>query len=485
MAGYDVDDIDDINDDLGDVGAIPGGRRPRRPGADAPDAPDAFAPTADGAERPARADDSRGFLNAEWARTRGDWSFAALAALGYVAIVAAVFLALAGSWGAFPGIVRGLVGATILAGAYWAALWPRFARNKAIARLFFTIGAAMFLVVLALVSPDMPTSWGTETFWADLADAVVDATGPWAFGVFLLATFLTSRSLQVVAALATLVWISASDSAYDPHAAIAVCVVGEYWAWRRSSRVVATIYAALCCWTLVSEPSLWRNPASLAPLTAGLAFLAFWYGANYKSAWLRGAALVVGGLALGAAAFPLYWEWALGSDVIAKHGAGGAYVVSALPAFAFVVFCSHMIFSGTNRSTPRFVLGVSLAASWTIALVVVASTRFGMTSAAAVLFGAALCFFALIVAEKKLVANPAVQKTAHDRSRRPTTDAAEDDPELNDLVDAETRATRNRPGGAVETAWFVVFHKAWEDLKTPALYAVVLLQIMMVLFASM
>ena len=419
-----------------------------------------------------------------WNRARRDWSVAAIAALGYLTIFAAILLGLNGVWPTLPRVVHGVVLAILLAAAYAVAAYPKFQSNTELSRLFYAIGAVVLLFALALCSPDAPKSLAGDGFWEDFADSIASVSGRWALGAFLLATLLPSRTLQFIAALATIVWMGASNSAFDPQGALVVCVVGEYWAWRRSSRVVATLYAALCVWTLVSEPSLWRQPSTIAPLVVALSMLAFWYGASYKSAMCRGCALVVGGLGLCACATTVYWERMLGAESVAANGSLVLYVITAVGALLFVLFCSHMIFSGANRSAPRFVLGVSLASVWTIITVVSATRKFGVGSAALVLCGAAFCFFILLAAEKRLVNSPVVARLAKNGLRK-TTDGAEDDPEFRDPVDEETVASRDEPASAVETAWFTLALCFWRSVCTPALYAVLTLHLALVLVTSL
>ncbi len=427
-------------------------------------------------------------LHAEWNRTRNDWSFAAIFALGYCAIFASILLALSVAWGPLPRIARGCVMASLLAAAYAIALQPRLAKtgksNKATARTFYTIGAFALLLGLTLCGPAAPERLGGESFWTDLADSAGTVAGRWALGTFLLATLLSSRSLQFIAALATTLWMATSDSAFDPHGGLFVCIVGTYWGWRHSSRSVTMLYATLCVWTLLSEPSLWRYPATFAPIIVELSLLLFWYGASFKNAMFRGCGLVVGGIALGVAALPSYWELPLGPGHAAPSSSFEPYVLSALAALLFVIFCSHMILSGANRSAPRFILGVSLAFTWTIVCALQATQRFGVGGAAPVLCGAALAFFLLLTAEKRLLNLPKIQELAKQGSKL-TTDAAEDDSEFNDIVDAETVERKGEPIGAVETAWSALAERLWDAVHRPALLSVLALHILMVLFASL
>ena len=420
----------------------------------------------------------------DWERDRRDWSVASLAALGYCALLAATLLALNGACASFPRVFHGVILAAFLGGAYAIANLPKFRANAAISQLFYTRGALVLLLALAMCSPSAPSQVVSDDFWTALADSAASVSGRWALGTFLLATLLNSQTLQIIAALAIIVFMGASPSVFDPHAGLLACIVGEYWAWRRSSRIVATVYAALCCWTLVSEPSLWRQPSTIAPMVIALSMLAFWYGASYKSAMCRGAALVAGGLALCAAATPIYWARTLGSKFVEAHGDAVPYALSAFAALFFVLFCAHMIFSGANRSAPRFALGVLLAATWTIVMAVMATRKFGVGCAAFVLCGAAFCFFLLLAAEKRFANSPVIKRYATERKRL-TTDAAEDDPEFNDPVDAETVDRKETPAGGVETAWLVVGDWLWSCVRTPALYAVMTLHILLVFMTAL
>ena len=421
----------------------------------------------------------------DWERARRDWSGASLAALGYCALLVATLLSLNVVWASLPRVVHAIVLSVFLAAAYAIPLHPKFRPNIAVQRLFYALGVLVLGLALALCSPEAPTRVVADDFWTALADSAAFVSGRWALGAVLLATLLDSRALQSVAALAVIAWMGASESIYDAHWALLACIVGEYWAWRCSSRVVATVYAALCVWTLVSEPSLWRQPSTIAPMVVALSMLAFWYGASYKSAMCRGGALVAAGVALGAAATPIYWAETLGSEFLEAHGDSIPYALSAFGAFFFVLFCAHMILSGTNRSAPRFVLGVLLAGAWTIVLTVMATRRFGVGCAAFVLLGAALCFFLLIAAEKRLASSPVIKRYAAAHGRRMTTDAAEDDPEFNDPIDAETVERKGTPGGGVETAWLVVEDWLWSSVRTPALYAVMTLHLLLVFMTAL
>ena len=420
----------------------------------------------------------------DWERTRRDWSLASLAALGYCALLVATLLALNGVWDSTPRVFHGIVLALFLGGAYAVALLPKFSANAAISNLFYTLGVLVLFLALALCSPLAPLRFVSDDFWVALADSAASVSGRWALGAFLLATLLNSQTLQIIATLAIIVWMGSSSSMFDPHGALLACIVGEYWAWGHSSRVAATVYAALCCWTLVSEPSLWRQPSTIAPMVVALSMLAFWYGASYKSAMCRGCALGAGGLALCAAATPVYWARTLGAKFIEAHGDAVPYALSAFAALFFVLFCAHMIFRGANRSAPRFGLGVFLAATWTIVMAVMATRKFGVGCAALVLCGAAFCFFLLLAAEKRLANSPAIKRYAGER-KRVTTDAAEDDPEFNDPVDSETVERRETPAGGVETAWLVVGDWLWSCVRTPGLYAVLALHFLLVFMTAL
>lgn len=422
-----------------------------------------------------------------WSRARLEWSVAAVAALGYCAALAAILLGLDGlesERAAIPRIVRGAVMVTALAIAYGIAFFSRRKSSGILSRFFFAIGALELLLALALCSPDAPKNLADENFWSDLAESAANASGIWTACVFLLATLLPSRALQFIAALATIAWTSSSDGAFDPYGATLVCVAGEYWAWRHSSRAIATLYAALFAWTFASEPTLWRDAASTAPAVVAAALLAFWYGASYKSAACRGCALVACGLGLGAAATPGYWERALGADYIASSGVYVPQALSIAATVCFILFCSHMIFSGASRSAPRFALGVSLATVWTIVAAVMATRKFGVGFGALTLACAAVGFLLFLAAEKKLASSVLARRRVANEPRA-TTDGAEDDPEFQDPIDAETVETRDAPGGAVETVWFALASRTWRKYHKELLLGVLALHLLVVLGISL
>ena len=394
---------------------------------------------------------------------RRAWSFAVMAALGYLALMSAAILAFSTALPNAASLIRVGVALAIVAAPMAIAIASREEDPRA--RLFFVISQFFFGPALALGATDASLTLGSEKFWSAFGDALLAALGAWTFASLFFACVLRTRGVCYLTGVLALFWETTSDSRFATMAVMFVCAAGVFRAWRLSSRSVATLFGALCFWTILSYRGAWITLTASAPTLGIVAFFLYWYGAAYKNAALRGIGLFAGGLALGWASIPAYWDAAFG-EVAPLWASWGARCASTL---LFVGFCGHMLLSGAQRSAWRFWFGVFLATSWTIYMATLAwGTRGPLTSC--LLLGVAGLTFGFIFKAEGFLSRRGTRFSEKARHlKEPTTDALSDAPGFHDFVEAELETTRGTPPSATETAWRLALADFWGRTRRKAL----------------
>lgn len=394
---------------------------------------------------------------------RRAWSFAVIAALGYLALTCAAILAFSATLPNASSIFRAILALAIVAAPLTIAIKAREREPRA--RLFFAISQLFFGPALAFVATDASLTLGSEEFWSAFGDSFLAALEPWTLASLFFACVLRTRGVCYLTGFLALVWETTSESRLATIATLFICAAGAFRAWRLSSRSVATLFGALCCWTILSYSGAWITLAASAPTLGIVAFFLYWYGAAYKNAALRGAGLFASGIALGWASTPTYWDAAFGAD----GTVWGSRFLQCVSTLLFVGFCGHMLLSGAQRSAQRFCLGAFLAAGWTIYMATCAWGTRGPLSSCLFLGVAGLAFGLIFKAEGILSRGGTrfSEKARHLKS--PTTDALSDDPEFHDFVEAELEETRGTPPSATETACRLALADFWERTRRKAL----------------
>ncbi|MGN0910803.1 MAG: hypothetical protein ACI4NV_05200 [Thermoguttaceae bacterium] len=423
----------------------------------------------DGRAKPsAPRDEASSELDAESPRLKIDaarraWSFAVMAALGYLALTCAAILAFSAALPNAASILRAILALTIVAAPL--AIATRARESDPRARLFFAISQLSFGPALAFGATDASLTLGSEKFWSAFGDALLAALGAWTFAALFFACVLRTRGVCYITGALALFWETTSDSRFATIAAMFVCAAGVFRAWRLSSRSVATLFGALCFWTILSGRETWSALTASAPTLGIVAFFLYWYGAAYKNAALRGVGLFAGGIALGWASIPAYWDAAFWEDAPEWL----PRVLQCASTLLFVGFCGHMLLSGAQRSAWRFCLGAFLATSWTIYMATLAWGTLGPLSSC-LLLGVAGLTFGLIFKVEGFLSRRGTRFSEKARNlKAPTTDALSDALEFHDFVEAELEATRGTPPSATETACRLALADFWERTRRKAL----------------
>lgn len=394
---------------------------------------------------------------------RRAWSFAVMAALGFFAIAGACVLAFAATLPNAPFFPRVLLAVALVAAPLGIALKAQERAPRS--RLFFAISQLFFGPALAFVATDASLTLGSAEFWNAYADALLETLGPWTFAVLFFVCVLRTRGVCYLAAAIALVWETTSESNFASIAVLFLCAAGVFRAWRLSSRSVATLFGALCCWTFLSRPDAWSAlTGTSAPMGVVLAFFLFWYGAAYKNAAMRGVGLSLGGAALAWASTPSYWIGALGD--------GASVWISRLllscSTLFFIAFCGHMLLSGAHRSAWRFGLGATLATGWTCYMATRAWGTYGPLSSCLLLGVAGLTFGLIFKLEWFLAREGSRFSEKARRLKAPTTDAMSDSPESRDFADMELAESQDVPPSATETACRLALADLWGRTRRKA-----------------
>ncbi|MDO5310111.1 MAG: hypothetical protein Q4G03_11560 [Planctomycetia bacterium] len=456
-------------------------------GLDAKDPFDDFEETLTPEERdifqPTRARGKSASIADPMELARQQWATAGLCAMGFVMALAALFLGVREAWQDFPSLLRAGILGVILAVTYALAILARRVRNRVMARFFFTEGALLFGAALALLSVDAPTDMAAQDFFLNFIDATGTIVATWTLGVFFLAMATTFRTLHYLASLLVVAWLSTHSGGTCASTALIICALGEYWAWARKSVSVAIIYLALCGWTVASQPYLWFHLGMIIPAGLTCATTLYWFGVSFKNAIMRGFALALAGVCLAATTFPAYWHWALSDEMIARVG---VRMPSVLGSIAFVLFCAHTTFTGARGSTVRFLYGLILTLAWTILQAFKAHHTVGSRGAAMVMaFAAALVFFLLFV-ERHLRSLPQFHEALYAGRDHMLTDANSDDPEQDDMFDAQARENAKLgPIFAITLFYQQFLSNVVKSLREPFIVMTVALQFYLLIVEAM
>lgn len=391
---------------------------------------------------------------------RRRWATTTLAAFGIAAVVGALYAVVGAYWNAWGADVRAafLVGG--IAAAHVAGVVAERRDERLLAHFLYWLGASTFIVGVFVVFSDADATRRAAS-WADSLPAAA---------LLVFATAQTSRS-RVLHLLATAAFVAAF--ALDDGSRLIfsfrfsdwalVCgALGEYWAWRRESRCVATVYFGVSLWAcgeLLVAP-LPRGAHALF-LVCALGFFLRWFGASFRSAIGATFGTAVAFAALGLSAFPYFWRLTF-EPTAATFGA-------ILGAVLFVFFSALLIFDGARQNVVQFAVAIAFFGVWLIAQCVVAALNFATTpTSIAPPSAAAVVFVALLLQSR--AARPSFESersTAEARERKEpeenqddvdeeaeaaarqsgaiASDALDDDQDFDDLFDAEARAGSETP----------------------------------------
>lgn len=365
---------------------------------------------------------------------RRRWATTALVAFGIAAVAGTLFAIVGARWGVLSSNVQAafLVGA--LAAAHCGGTFAERRDETLLAHFLYCLGAAIFLggVGALFVDVDLPRQ---HELWANALPSA-------ALCVFATAQASRSRSLHFFA-VATFVSALALDDGLRSFFAfrfadwaLVCCAFGEYWAWRRSSLSVATVYFGVCVWALValcSAPWAFDVRALLWLCVFGL-FLR-WFGATFRSAFGATLGVFVALSSLGLAAFPYFWSATLAPTA--------ATLEATFAAALFVVFSTRLIFDGARQNVVQFAIALVVFALWLVAQCAVATSGFAENRwTLAPPTAAALAFVALLFQSRTERSDAA---TLPPPTAAVLSDALKDDREFDDLFDAEARAGTQTP----------------------------------------
>lgn len=378
---------------------------------------------------------------------RRRWATTTLSAFGIAASAGALF-AIAGScWAVWLPVVKAAFLIVVVAAAHVGGTIVERRGETLLAHFLYCLGAATFI-------------GGTFAIFAGCAPAqrralFGGALPPAALLIFATALTARSRSLHFLTT-ATMV---AAFALYDPARlifafrfadwALVCCVFGAYWAWRRDSLSVATIYFAVFLWTLFQI--FFNGPlptgAHALVLICGAGLFLRWFGASYRSVIGSTIGVFVALVALGLTAFPYFWKITFTTNVAPPFAADVALTATlqaALCAALFIIFSTRLIFDGARQNVVQFAIAIAVLTLWLLAQCVVAGVRLSTDRLALVPPTIAAFVFVLALVKSRL-ARDATPTT--DAATRPAvvSDALDDDQDLDDLFDAEARAGSQTP----------------------------------------
>lgn len=414
------------------------------------DGRDASRPQRDDLSRP-QAETPRSATSRSRFEERRRWATSTLAAFGIAAGAGTLFAVAAARWTAWPLFAQTafLIGAIAAAYSGGAAFDRR--DEPLLAHFLYCLGAATFVGgVLALCVGVAPPR--RSELWAN-------ALPPAALLVFATAQTSRSRSLHFLSTAAFVAALVALDGGERRVCvfrfegwALCCCALGEYWAWRRSSLSVATVYCGVCVWTLVALLSSFLTfdvRVWISLCVFGL-FLR-WFGATFRSAFGTTVGVFVALSSLGLAAFPYFWDaffTTFGASPFGLDATSAATLEAVFASALFVVFSTRLIFDGARQNVVQFALAIAVFACWLVAQCVVAALGFAASPAsAAPPTVAALVFASLLVkiqAERDDSTFPSPTAST-EPSADVVLDALSDDREFDDLFDVEARAGRETP----------------------------------------
>ncbi|MBQ2791283.1 MAG: DUF2157 domain-containing protein [Thermoguttaceae bacterium] len=405
---------------------------------------------------------------------RRRWATTTLAALGIATGAGALFAIAAACWATWPLSVKTAFVVVAVLSAYCGGTSAERRDEPLLAHFLYCLGAATFIGgVLALcVGGAFPRR---SELWAS-------ALPPAALLVFATAQTSRSRSLHFFSAAAFVAAFVALDGGERRICAfrfeswtLGCCALGEYWAWRRSSLSVATVYSGVCVWAFVA---LLFAPLSLDVrafvLLGVLGLFQRWFGATFRSAFGATLGVFVALCSLGLAAFPYFWVATFAALDASPFGFVPEAVATLEASFAsalFVVFSTRLIFDGARRNVVQFALAIVVFGGWLVAQCVVSTLCFETNRfSPAPPTVAALVFAALLV---KIRTERADATPPDDVAL----DALSDDREFDDLFDLEARAGSRTPRLAPSfESLDVFFENAARRRRFPAYVVSVLAQ---------
>ena len=311
---------------------------------------------------------------------RRRWATTTLAAFGIAAIAGALFSIAGAYWNAWTSDARAafLIGA--LAVAHVAGVGVERRGERLLAHFLYWLGASTFIVGVFVVfaSSDAAVAQTTAS-WAD-------ALPPAALLVFATAQTSRSRGLHLLATAAIVAAFAFDDGSRYIFAfrfadwAFVCCALGEYWAWRRESRYVATVYFGVWLWSLgeILGAPLPRGAHALL-LVCALGFFLRWFGASFRSAVGATFGTAVAFAALGLTAFPYFWRLTFETATrppVWLDVPTAATFEAILTAVLFVFFSVRLIFDGARQNVVQFAVAIAFFAVWLTAQCVVAALNF-------------------------------------------------------------------------------------------------------------
>lgn len=336
--------------------------------------------------------------------SRGDHlAIAALAGFGYVAMMAAFFLALRDRFSATSVELRATIMLALLLGTYVVASLFLRAKNMTACKLFAFFGAIFYGAVLVAISSTFPEKTEVQRLSAFFTETLPSVLPYWALGAFAIAMAFRSAAIHyVAAALVLFTTLNNSHENFFALSALAACAFGEYWGYRRENKPIAFVYFAIGIFTLCYAYRLWLEVYAYVFIASAVSVILYWYGATVQSVFPRCVALILAACALGVASVPEYWERALCDASVERFGAFAFRAPAILGSIVFILYCLNLVFGGAQYSSIRFVLGVVSFGCWILAQTFFANRSFGATGAAAVLFVAAVAVALLLVWNARL-----------------------------------------------------------------------------------
>ena len=420
-----------------------------------PDDGDRFIRDCFGAVAPSSPSPSSSATSDSRFEERRRWATTTLAILGIAAVAGAIFAIAAARWSTCPLFVRAAFLVAVLAIAHCGGTFADRRDEPLLAHFLYCLGAATFLVGVWALFGDGDASRRRE-LWANALPST-------ALLLFATAQSSRSRSLHFFATAALVAALALDDGSSRVFAlrfvdgAVLCCALGEYWAWRRSSLSVATVYFGVCAWTLVAlcSASLAFDLRALLLLGVFGLFLR-WFSATFRSAFGATLGVFIALCSLGLAAFPYFWS--APNDASPFAATFEASVAAALFGF----FSTRLIFDGARQNVVQFALAIAVFACWLVAQCVVAAIDFSTDRWTPAPPTVAALAFATLLFKIQRSRPDAPFSSPPTRSAAVAPDALNDDQEFDDLFDAEARAGTQTPR---LSSVFESFDAAWERVE--------------------
>lgn len=399
---------------------------------------------------------------------RRRWATTALAIFGTAAVAGALFAVAGAYWTTWPLFARTSFLVVALAVAHCGGTFADRRGESLWGRFLYSLGAATFIGGVLALFVDADATLRRE-LWTN-------AFPPAALLVFATAQTSRSRSLHFFATAALVAALALDGGSRRifvfrfADLTLVCCALGEYWAWRRSSLCVATVYFGVCVWTLAALcVGFFAFDARAFVLLGVFGLFLRWFGATFRSAFGATLGVFVALVSLGLTAFPYFWS---ASGAVSSFAATFAAVVAAA---LFGFFSTRLIFDGARQNVVQFAIAIAVFACWLVAQCVVAAFDFSLNRWAIAPPTTAALTFAALLAQ--------IRTERPDVSPRSTPapavalDALADDQEFDDLFDAEARAAVETPRLSPVFETFDLFWaRVEEGGRFPAYVASVLAQ---------